>query len=397
MSFEKRSSGAMVVTLDSRMTLPPRTTSGTADGGVERVSVGPDPAAPDAAVGTLPLKQFLKELHREKRRSERSKAPLSLVLYQIDDKTARGAREAESLLELLHGAKRATDIVGHVGSDYFAVLCPDTNEHGVKGFMQKIESRAGDVSLAAVAATYPDELFENFASGTRTPSIIQPLLASDAVDRRDRAYPLKRAMDIVGALLAIGLFAPLMVGVSAMVALTSRGPIIFKQTRVGKGGVPFTFYKFRSMRINSDDAIHRDFVAKLINAEDAKGVRQGASPTIYKLKSDPRVTWIGRLIRKSSIDELPQFFNVLKGDMSLVGPRPPLPYEAAQYQPWHLRRVMTVKPGITGIWQVEGRSKVAFSEMVRMDLRYIRECSLTLDIKILLRTILVVVRGEGAD
>ena len=124
---------------------------------------------------------------------------------------------------------------------------------------------------------------------------------------------------------------------------------------------------------------------------------QEGGPAIYKLKADPRVTPIGRFIRKSSIDELPQLFNVLNGDMSLVGPRPPIPYEAAQYQPWHLRRIMTVKPGITGIWQVEGRSKVAFSEMVRMDLRYIRECSLALDIKILLKTVLVVLRGEGAD
>lgn len=345
----------------------------------------------------LPLKGFLRDLHREKRRSERSKAPLSLVLYQIDDKTANGATQAERLLEILHSTKRLTDVIGHVGRDKIAVLCPDTNSHGIKGFMEKIGSRAGELPIAGVAATYPDDLFENLANGTRAPTALQPLMASDAVDRRDRAYPLKRVVDIAGALVAIGLFAPLMLVVAAGVGLTSRGPVIFKQTRVGRGGVPFTFYKFRSMRVESDDTIHREFVAKLINAGQAEGAAQEEGPAIYKLKSDPRVTPIGRLIRKTSIDELPQLFNVLKGDMSLVGPRPPIPYEAAQYQPWHLRRVMTLKPGITGIWQVEGRSKVPFSEMVRMDLRYIRDCSLVLDLKLLLRTVLVVLRGKGAD
>ncbi len=116
----------------------------------------------------------------------------------------------------------------------------------------------------------------------------------------------------------------------------------------------------------------------------------------YKLRSDPRVTSIGRFIRKTSIDELPQFFNVLKGDMSLVGPRPPIAYETAQYQPWHLRRVMTAKPGITGLWQVEGRGRVSFSEMVRMDVRYVRDCSFVLDLKLLFKTILVVLRCDGA-
>ena len=116
----------------------------------------------------------------------------------------------------------------------------------------------------------------------------------------------------------------------------------------------------------------------------------------FKLKTDPRVTWIGRLIRKTSIDELPQLFNVLRGEMSLVGPRPPIPYEAAHYQSWHLRRTLSLLPGITGVWQVEGRSRVTFNEMVRMDLRYLRDCSLSLDLRILLRTVLVVACCEGA-
>lgn len=347
----------------------------------------------------LPLNDFLRDLHREKRRSERSKAPLSLVLYQIDDKASPHAdHEPDRLLEILHESKRVTDILGHVGNDTIAVLCPDTSEQGIRGFMQKIEARAGDMPLAGVAATYPDDLFENLASGVHAQPVFEPFLASDATHVRRREYSLKRALDVVGALFAICLLSPLMLVVAAAVKLTSRGPTIFKQSRVGKGGVPFTFYKFRSMVTNADDSIHRAFVADLIRGDRGEVERHGEEQTpTYKLKADPRVTLIGRFMRKTSIDELPQLFNVLKGDMSLVGPRPPLPYEAAQYQPWHLRRVMTLKPGITGIWQVEGRSRVPFNEMVRMDLRYIRECSFLLDIKILAATLMVVVRGVGAD
>ena len=353
------------------------------------------PASDDDA---LPLSAFLKDLNREKRRAERTKAPLSLVLYQVDDKTSRDARNAARLVEMLHGAKRVTDFVGHVGRNKIAVLCPDTNEQGIKGFMQKIDLRAGDLPLAGVAATYPDQLFDNIANGKRTEAVFVPFLASDAMERRESGYSLKRSLDVIGALTAICLLAPLMLVVAAIIAAGSRGPIIFKQTRVGKGGTPFTFYKFRSMVTDGDDRIHREYVAKLINEGDsAAPLAPDGKPATFKLKADPRVTRIGRLMRRTSVDELPQFLNVLKGDMSLVGPRPCIPYEAAKYQPWHLRRLMTLKPGITGIWQVEGRSRVPFNEMVRMDLRYIRECSLVMDLKILLKTLVVVVRGDGAD
>jgi lipopolysaccharide/colanic/teichoic acid biosynthesis glycosyltransferase len=178
--------------------------------------------------------------------------------------------------------------------------------------------------------------------------------------------------------------------------LTSPGPVVFKQTRLGYRGVPFDFYKFRSMSLNADDRVHREYVASLINGNHAAINQGNAAKPMYKLKSDPRVTPVGRIIRKTSMDELPQLFNVLKGDMSLVGPRPPLPYEAKQYQAWHLRRILGIKPGITGPWQVDGRSKVCFDDMVRMDLRYIRNCSLTFDLKILLKTLVVVVKREGA-
>jgi lipopolysaccharide/colanic/teichoic acid biosynthesis glycosyltransferase len=160
--------------------------------------------------------------------------------------------------------------------------------------------------------------------------------------------------------------------------------------------VPFTFYKFRSMWSDVDDRIHRDFVVGLIREGDVQPAPPGSRANPYKLSGDARITRVGRFIRKTSIDELPQLFNVLRGDMSLVGPRPPLPYEAANYEPWHLRRILGIQPGLTGLWQVEGRSRVGFNEMVRMDLRYLRKCSFGLDLRILLRTVRVVLMCDGA-
>jgi lipopolysaccharide/colanic/teichoic acid biosynthesis glycosyltransferase len=368
--------------------------------GAQRIPARSPFAAPQAVRGrlaeALPQNDFLKDLHREMRRAERSQTALSLVLYRVDDNKAPGAQCADRLLEVLYSAKRETDFLGHVDDDMIAVLCPDTDEQGTKGFMRKIDALASDLPFTAVAANYPDDLFESLAKGTRMQPAFQPFLVSDAKAKGGSGYPLKRCLDVVGSIIAICLLGPLMVVVAAVIALTSNGPMIFKQTRLGKGGVPFTFYKFRSMVTNVDDGIHREFVASLIKGGGAEGAAAGGNPAPYKLQSDPRVTSIGRFIRKTSIDELPQFFNVLKGDMSLVGPRPPIPYEAAQYQSWHMRRVLAIKPGITGIWQVEGRSKVTFNEMVRMDLRYIRDCSLALDLKIMLKTIVVVIRCDGA-
>ena len=151
------------------------------------------------------------------------------------------------------------------------------------------------------------------------------------------------------------------------------------------------------MRADNDDKVHRDYVASLIDGEPVANGQAAGAGGQFKLKSDPRITAIGRLIRRTSIDEIPQFYNVLRGDMSLVGPRPPVVYEAHRYKSWHRRRVFDLKPGLTGIWQVEGRSRVSFDDMVRMDLRYLRECSLAFDLKILLKTVLVVVRCHGAQ
>jgi len=210
------------------------------------------------------------------------------------------------------------------------------------------------------------------------------------------ALKQKKTDDRVAEELYQVLLAPVMVATALAIALTSPGPVIFRQIRLGKRGKPFVFYKFRSMVADADDQIHRQYVASLINGMHTDVNQGDASNPLYKLRSDPRITRLGSFIRATSIDELPQLFNVLKGQMSLVGPRPPLPYEAEQYQSWHLRRVLEIRPGITGMWQVEGRSRTSFDEMVRLDLRYIQNRSLLLDLRILAKTVLIVARRDGA-
>jgi lipopolysaccharide/colanic/teichoic acid biosynthesis glycosyltransferase len=214
---------------------------------------------------------------------------------------------------------------------------------------------------------------------------------------------LKRGLDLILASAALALVWPLMVLIAVLVKLDSPGPAIFTQRRVGArwrhGGsdgewevTTFDFYKFRTMTHGCDSSVHKAFVAALVDGQPSVSPAD-AEP--YKLWNDPRITRLGRWLRKSSLDELPQLFNVLKGDMSLVGPRPPIPYEVEMYQPWHRQR-LAAKPGLTGWWQVTGRSSVDFDEMVRQDIWYIEHQSLWLDLTILLKTPLAVLTGKGA-
>ncbi|MEZ4703105.1 MAG: sugar transferase [Rhodothermales bacterium] len=197
----------------------------------------------------------------------------------------------------------------------------------------------------------------------------------------------KRIFDFTVSLALILLAMPLMIVIGLAVKLTSAGPILFRQERVGKGGEPFTFVKFRSMTHKADTAIHEAYMRKLIRGEVGNGEDgEGTDGSMYKLNNDPRVTEFGRFLRKTSLDELPQLFNVLSGSMSLVGPRPPIPYEVSAYKSWHMQR-LRVKPGVTGLWQVSGRSATTFDEMVRLDIDYIQRRSLALDVRILLKTI----------
>ncbi len=193
----------------------------------------------------------------------------------------------------------------------------------------------------------------------------------------------KRALDLVGAAVALVFCAPVLLAAAIAIKFESRGPVFYRSTRIGRGGRPFTFYKMRSM-VNGADQ-HRHHLSHLNEADGP----------VFKINGDPRVTRVGRFLRSTSIDEVPQFFHVLTGEMSLVGPRPPLPEEVGQYEPWQRHR-LDVRPGLTCLWQISGRSRIGFQEWMRLDLEYIRRRSLALDLQILLRTIPAVISREGA-
>jgi exopolysaccharide biosynthesis polyprenyl glycosylphosphotransferase len=207
---------------------------------------------------------------------------------------------------------------------------------------------------------------------------------------------IKRAMDITVSAFAVIAASPVLLAIAIVTRLSSEGPVLFRQERVGQYGRKFMFLKFRTMYVNNNHAIHQEYVKSLIlgSALPQQTTREGQAT--YKLTNDPRVTAVGKILRKTSLDELPQFLNVLRGDMSLVGPRPPIPYEVENYDIWHRRRLLAVKPGITGLWQVKGRSRTTFDEMVRLDLQYAKSWSVWLDLKILLLTPRAVVEGNGA-
>jgi len=205
---------------------------------------------------------------------------------------------------------------------------------------------------------------------------------------------VKRAFDLTIAMLALGLLSPLWLLIALLIKVDSHGPVFYKQERVGMDGRIFLFFKFRTMHAGVDDDRHREYQRAYINGRPDSNLGDDARP-VFKLRTDERITRLGRILRKTSLDELPQLINVLRGEMSVVGPRPPIPYEVENYQLWHRKR-LDMKPGITGLWQVSGRNRLPFDEMVRMDLYYIENWSLLLDIKIILQTLPVMWRGEDA-
>jgi exopolysaccharide biosynthesis polyprenyl glycosylphosphotransferase len=204
-------------------------------------------------------------------------------------------------------------------------------------------------------------------------------------------FAIKRAFDLFAASVLLALSAPvLLVGALAIRIFDGR-PILFRQIRIGARGRPFAMLKLRTMRASADDAAHRDYVRRWIR--NGAAASEAESP-LFKLGNDNRITPVGRILRRFSIDELPQLLNVIRGEMSLIGPRPALPYEIELYQPWHRRRLDAI-PGITGLWQVSGRNRLSFDEMVRLDVQYLNNWSLGADLRILMRTLPVLLRGEG--
>jgi lipopolysaccharide/colanic/teichoic acid biosynthesis glycosyltransferase len=337
---------------------------------------------------------FRRLLSLERRRCERSESRFGLLLVELEPLQKIPAAPAiENIAPAIAAAMRETDITGWYedGSTLGVILTAlneterDTLETAVVDRVKSAltlhlsDTVAGRVRISC--HLFPEDDLSNH------------IFYSDEDQKRPRtrqSMQVKRSIDVAGSLAALIVLLPVFAVIAALIKSTSKGPVFFRQKRVGQFGREFTFLKFRSMYNNNDPAIHREYVRNLI----AKKLEEGNGS--FKIKNDPRVTRIGRLLRKTSLDELPQFVNVLRGDMSLVGPRPPIRYEFESYSLWHRRRVLSIKPGITGEWQVSGRSRTTFDEMVRMDLRYIEQQSVWLDLKILLKTPLAVISGDGA-
>jgi exopolysaccharide biosynthesis polyprenyl glycosylphosphotransferase len=355
----------------------------------------------------LSERRFRQMLCRERKRSERSRKHLLLML--VDGKEM-DPKKGDAILKQIGGVLcqcvRETDLAGWFESNQvLGVIFTEFGESDVAMAVKTIEAKIV-VELQKVFKTsqlskcqisfyaFPDGR-NGDGIGSPVDSVLYPDLLE--VEQKKRlSLLIKRTMDIVGSVIALVVLSPVFLVLAVVVKLTSQGPVFFRQERIGRYGSLFTFLKFRSMHVSTDAGIHQEFVRNFIAGKKDMPAGEGDKAPVYKITNDPRVTRIGRFMRRTSLDELPQFWNVLIGEMSLVGPRPPIPYEIEAYDVWHRRRLLEARPGITGLWQVHGRSKTTFDEMVRLDLRYSRTWSPLLDIKILLKTPRAVFSGDGA-
>jgi lipopolysaccharide/colanic/teichoic acid biosynthesis glycosyltransferase len=360
------------------------------DSYTSRVAEGLEHPAPKPLTQEL----FLQMLRLEQRRTERSGRAFLLVLVSGEDLPAGQNDEYRSeIATAVSSCIRETDILGwykqsstlglimtEVGDSPSAVI--ESIVRKISIVLQKSLTAETYCGLTVIVRVFPhegaDKVFRVDPSKIRLGAWID--------------NSLKRTVDIIGSLIALIILSPLFLVIAIIVKCSSEGPVFFCKKRLGKDGREFSFYKFRTMWVNNDPHIHHEFVSKLITGS-TKADQNGG---FYKIKNDPRITPVGRFLRRTSLDEIPQFFNVLLNDMSLVGPRPPLPYEYEKYCTWHTRRVLELKPGITGLWQVEARSLTTFDEMVRIDIRYARARNFWLDLKIMLQTPGAMLSGRGA-
>ena len=364
------------------------------------------------ASGLHSRETLLRLLDHERARCDRSGRPFALIVFDLARVTGNGAAQRH-LADVLSTRLRRTDAYGCLDHERIGALLPDTElapAWTVANEMRQatLETLPG---LSCAVYAYPAAWWgeddpradspqrqPNTASGNGSGSGPRPLLdrtaptepaAREGLPARLQTLlsePVprwKRLMDVIGAATALVLVSPVMVLTALAVRLTSPGPVLFTQPRVGKDGRVFTFWKFRTMTVGAAER-------KL----ELLGQNEQTGP-VFKIRKDPRVTLLGRRLRKTSLDELPQFWNVLKGDMSLVGPRPPTLDEVRQYERWHLRR-LDLTPGLTCIWQVSGRSLIGFSDWVRMDLQYADRRSVLVDRMLIARTIPAVLSGRGA-
>ncbi len=357
--------------------------------------------------GVLPQGLFLNLLCLERKRTERSGRRFVLMLLDAGSLLkAPKTTVLANLLSAITQASRDTDLkgwyrTGSVIGVIFTEIGAAEDKSIVHALSTKItESLYDKLSVREINEirisfhVFPEDWDEEGHDGPVT-STLQMELTRE-INKKKVSLSVKRLIDIVGSLVGLVLCLPVLAIIALAIKLTSRGPVFFRQVRLGQYGRKFTFLKFRSMYVNNDHRIHEEYVTRfIVGASDTEQIN-GDQQKVYKLTADPRITPVGRFLRNTSLDEIPQFLNVLLGDMSLVGPRPPVTYEFNRYDLWHKQRLLALKPGITGLWQVDGRSRVKFDDMVRLDIRYARSWSLWLDIKILLQTPRAVISGSGA-
>jgi lipopolysaccharide/colanic/teichoic acid biosynthesis glycosyltransferase len=366
-------------------------------------------SSPESSLsGILTQEAFTRALCLERKRTDRSGRPFVLILLEAGEFFSHGPNDegSDQIVSALSRSTRQTDVqgwytAGSILGVIFTEIGASDGRSVAQALLRKVTNsvcgtlgteRMNEIRLSA--HVFPDD-WKSDGPDNPSDSRLYPDLIRDMKARRGHRLA-KRVIDVVGSMLALVVLSPLFTFIAIIIKLTSAGPVLFKQARLGQYGRSFTFLKFRSMNAANDPAVHQEYMKRLI-AGRIPAASQNGSNRPYKLTADPRITRVGRLLRRTSLDELPQFLNVLRGEMSLVGPRPPIPYEFDNYELWHRGRLLAVKPGITGLWQVGGRNKLRFEEMVRLDLEYARTWTIWMDFKILLKTPRVLLIPDGAS
>ena len=350
---------------------------------------------------------FVSMLYLERRRAERSQKRFVLVLVDVQKALSNVHKDrlVPALSKALAESTRETDIMGwYLENNLMGIIGTELGEaanHVIQDcFLAKLRkvfgANLGSKSSSGISVSFhffPEEERKDRNDHSANIALYPEIQKRE--ESKKISLAVKRFIDIVGSSIALVCGAPIFGAIALAIKVTSKGPVLFKQERLGHYGRPFVVLKFRSMRTNCDAQIHEKYVHQFIAGRVDHNSTENKKP-VFKIQEDPRITSIGKFLRKTSLDELPQFWNVLRGEMSLVGPRPPIAYEYKAYEVWHRRRVLEIKPGITGLWQVEGRSRTRFDDMVRLDLKYARAWSVWLDLKILAQTPAAVIQGEGA-
>ena len=360
-----------------------------------------------SGLGMLPQQLFLKLVCLERKRAERSGRRFVLMLLE-PGRLLQSAKAPimQNVMLAISQSTRDTDLKGwYKDGAIVGVIFTEVGGGADEAVIQSLSAKITESLRGVLGMPETDEVklsfhlfpedWDDSDPGCPVKSSLHVALAGE-INQKRFSLIVKRMIDIMASAAGLILCLPVFVLIALAIKLTSRGPVLFRQVRLGQYGKKFTFLKFRSMYANSGHKIHEEYVRQLIKGAAGTEQATGNQQKIYKLTADPRITPVGRFLRNTSLDELPQFLNVLWGHMSLVGPRPPVLYEFNRYDLWHKQRLLAVKPGITGLWQVDGRSRVKFDEMVRLDIRYARSWSLWLDIRILLRTPRAVLSGNGA-